>query len=92
MMSEKEPITMGHPPLPKGKEHLVYRDWPKLPLHVWEYIKEFLADHELTMLTDATYTIKDVEYGRGQMFVHPDGLTALNEAAKRGADKLFPAA
>lgn len=81
-----------HPPMPEGKEHLVYRDTPKMLAHIWEWMKEELAPFELELLTDARYTANDgVELGRGQFFVHPDGLKHLNEVAfPRDKGKLFP--
>ena len=85
MLTEKDIISMPHPPMPEGKEHLVYRDLPKMALPFWEWMKDFLADYELEILTDASYIIKGQKVGRGQIFVHPDGLTAIRDAVHAGA-------
>lgn len=81
MITEEQLINMPHPPMPDGKEHLVYRDVPKMPIEVWEWMKEFLAEFELQILTDARYERKNGDIlDRGQFFVHPDGLTAILKA------------
>lgn len=71
------------PPMPSGKEHLVYRDVPKLQLKLWNWLKEVLGPYEFELLTEAHY--KTQKYGtlsRGQFFVHPDGLKEICRRAK----------
>lgn len=82
---------MPHPPMPPGKKHLVYRDWPKMPQHVWEWVKDQLQPFELQVLSEAVYQKADGKtLARGQMWVHLDGLATLKEAFERDRDQLFP--
>jgi hypothetical protein len=82
---------MPHPPMPEGKEHLVYRDFPKMQLHIWQWILENLKDYELEVLAYAAYESSDgTILGRGQVFVHLDGIKNLKVAFGRDQDKLFP--
>jgi len=69
-----------HPPLPEGKEHLVYKDFPKVTLPIWNWIKEVLGPYELHLLSEARYEHDGITLARGQIWVHPDGLPALKEA------------
>jgi hypothetical protein len=79
------------PPMPKGKEHLVYRDFPKMSLHIWEWMLENLKDYELHVLASARYKASDgTTLGRGQIFVHLDGIKNLKVAFERDKEKLFP--
>ena len=92
MLTEEQLVNKGMPPMPKGKEHLVYRDVPKMPIEVWEWMKEFLAEYEFQLLADAKYEHKNGDIlGRGQFFVHPDGLTALLKADRSHLAKFFNA-
>ena len=77
------------PPMPEGKEHLVYRDFPKMPVNVWEWVKSVLADYELHLLTEAKYQRGPDTVMRGQIWVHPDGLKALNQRFKIEGAALF---
>ena len=81
---------LGPLPLPKGKDHLVYRDFPKMPLHVWQWTKKNLEAFELEIITDAEYMHPDGQLGRGQIFVHPDGLKHLQTIFSQHAAMLFP--
>jgi hypothetical protein len=84
-------MTMPQPPMPKGKEHLVYRDFPKMSLHIWEWTLKNLQGYELEVLTSATYKGRDgAMLGRGQIFVHLDGIKNLRVALERDRDTLFP--
>lgn len=78
-----------HPPMPEGKEHLVYRDFPKMRLGLFEWFLEQLKDHELEVLTFARYEIDGEVLARGQIWVHPDGLALLPEALERDMDQLI---
>jgi hypothetical protein len=89
-LTEEQLVNMGHPPMPEGKEHLVYRDVPKMPIGVWEWMKEFLAEYEFQLLADARYELKDgTVLGRGQFFVHPEGLTAILKADRSHLSEFF---
>ena len=84
-------IDIPHPPMPEGKEHLVYRDFPKMVERLWDWILENLADYELHVLTDARYTMADGEKAaRGQIWVRPEGLEHLSAVFERDKDILFP--
>lgn len=90
MLTEEQLVNMTPPPLPEGKKHLVYRDLPKMPIEVWEWMKEFLAPYELHILADARYERKNgIVLGRGQILVHPDGLTAIAKADTSHLDSAF---
>lgn len=72
-----------HPPMPPGKEHLVYRDFPKVQEKLWEFFLEVLKPFELEVLTYARYVRSDGSVlARGQVFVHPDGLKELLRRVK----------
>lgn len=79
----------GHPPMPEGKEHLVYRDFPKMKLELFEWILSQLEDFELEVLTFARYEHKDGILARGQIWVHPDGLATLTDALDRDMEHLL---
>lgn len=84
-------FDMPHPPMPEGKEHLVYRDFPQMLDRLWDWTLENLADYELHVLSDARRTAKDgVRLARGQIWVHPDGLKNLKVAFERDKGILFP--
>jgi hypothetical protein len=74
-------------PLPKGSEHLVYKDFPKMPIRVWEFIIAILTPFELKVLAYSTYDNDTL--ARGQVFVHPDGMVALEKAIAEAGDALF---
>ena len=77
------------PPMPAGKEHLVYRDFPKMKLELFEWFLEKLGPYELEVLTFARYETPDGVLARGQIFVHPDGLAELPAHLEREMDDLI---
>lgn len=77
------------PPMPEGKEHLVYRDFPKMKLELFEWFLEKLAPWELEVLTFARYETPNGVLARGQIFVHPDGLAELSGHLERDIDDLI---
>lgn len=79
----------GHPPMPEGKEHLVYRDFPKMKLELFEWFLTQLEDFELEVLSFARYQHEDGILARGQIFVHPDGLATLEDALDRDVEHLL---
>jgi hypothetical protein len=82
---------MIQPPMPLGKEHLVYRDFPVMSLRLWKWTLENLEGYDLEVLTSAQYKSSDgTMLGRGQIFVHLDGLKNLKIAFERDRSELFP--
>jgi len=79
-----------HPPMPEGKEHLVYRDFPPMRLPLWEWMKSHMAQYELVHLTEAITTHEGEQYGRGQVWVHPDVFTAMKDEFEKVEHILFP--
>ena len=77
------------PPMPSGKEHLVYRDFPKMKLELFEWFLEKLAPYELEVLTFARYETENGVLARGQIFVHPDGLAELPGHLERDMESLI---
>ncbi len=73
-----------HPPLPEGKEHLKYVDFPKMPIALWEWTLEVLAPFELHVLSYATYD----KLARGQIWVHPDGFKELSDVMDKNTQRL----
>lgn len=82
-------LSALHPPMPEGKEHLVYRDFPKLPERAWDWILEVLHDYELHVLTEAKYRRDGGDLARGQIWVHPDGLLELERRFALEGEALF---
>lgn len=82
-------LGLMQPPMPEGKEHLVYRDFPKMRESMFQWILKQLEDFELEVLTYARYEIKNEVLARGQIWVHPDGLKTLNDALDRDMEHLL---
>jgi len=80
-----------HPPMPEGKEHLVYRDFPKVRKGLFDWFLEQLEPYELEVLTYAQYETEHGLLARGQIWVNPDGLALLPEALERDMAKLIAA-
>lgn len=89
MSLEQDLINMLHPPMPEGKEHLVYRDFPKMIKPLFDWFLEQLEPYELEVLTYAEYEHDGVKLARGQVFVHPDGLANLAVAYERDEAKIL---
>lgn len=79
------------PPMPEGKEHLVYRDIPWCSATIFEWMMKELEPYELEILAvSRREAIDGTPVMRGQIWVNQDGLNALPEALERDKEKLFP--
>lgn len=76
------------PPMPEGKEHLRYFDFPRMAIADWEAVLLFLEPYELHILASSTYRKSGTLTARGQIWAHPNGFKALGEYLKE--HKAFP--
>jgi len=76
MANQYQNFIDASPPLPQHikRKGWIYKDFPKLPVNIWQAILEGLGEGNHQILTEASYTINGVEYGRGQIFCCPKKL------------------
>ena len=83
------PMPKERPPMTEGKEHLEYRAFPPVRLPIWEWMKSHIVKYEFHQLAESIIIHDGTEYGRGQVWVHPDALIAMMEEFKKVEHILF---